>query len=121
MQWFRETTQWCNDTHNGVYLLNDSKSKIYAHSPHSVGQIKYFTTPLPMHTRGRKFEPHSEQWPITVPDEPTPGQVWSVPGSGNNTYQVSLDSNRWACTCAGFRFRSQCRHVEQIRSQHTKS
>lgn len=36
---------------------------------------------------------------------------WVVPGSKGNSYTVSNQRGHWACTCAGFQFKKNCRHV----------
>ena len=41
MKWFAETTVWHDTTiPNGVYLLDDGKSKMYAFRPRGTGEIK---------------------------------------------------------------------------------
>lgn len=37
-----------------------------------------------------------------------------VPGSKGNTYHVTNESGRWTCTCAGFQFRRQCKHTQNV-------
>lgn len=37
-----------------------------------------------------------------------------VPGSKGNIYHVTNETGRWTCTCAGFQFRRQCKHVQNI-------
>jgi len=36
-----------------------------------------------------------------------------VPGS-KGTYSVTNQTGRWTCTCPGFQFRRQCKHVQNI-------
>lgn len=41
-------------------------------------------------------------------------KTWEVPGSKGNKYIVSRNSQGWSCTCAGFQFRKQCKHVSEL-------
>lgn len=34
---------------------------------------------------------------------------WTV-----NDYKVALNGKQWSCTCKGFQFRKQCKHIKQI-------
>lgn len=43
----------------------------------------------------------------------------SVPNSkGDGHHLVTFADGRYACTCKGFSYRRQCRHVAQAREQH---
>ena len=55
MKWFAETTDWKDAIKNGVYLLDDSKSKMYAFRSPVTNSIKVFRNPIRMDMRGRKF------------------------------------------------------------------
>lgn len=41
-------------------------------------------------------------------------QVFEVAGSKGNKYTVTKDSKGWDCTCPGFQFRKQCKHVSEL-------
>ena len=41
-------------------------------------------------------------------------QTWQVKGSRDNKYTVTCTATRWTCTCAGFQFRKNCRHITEI-------
>lgn len=41
--------------------------------------------------------------------------VWQVAGSKGNKYTVTQEGNHFSCTCAGFGFRRQCRHVDELK------
>lgn len=43
---------------------------------------------------------------------------WTVEGSRGNKYQVAKDRQGWTCTCPGFQFRRQCRHVSELSEKH---
>ena len=38
-------------------------------------------------------------------------QSWTVEGSKGNKYTVTRSPKGWNCTCSGFQFRKQCKHV----------
>lgn len=38
-------------------------------------------------------------------------EVWTVEGSKGNEYTVTRKGEQWSCTCPGFGFRGQCKHV----------
>lgn len=41
-------------------------------------------------------------------------KTWEVSGSKGNKYIVARNSQGWSCTCAGFQFRKQCKHVSEF-------
>ncbi len=42
--------------------------------------------------------------------------TWRVSNSKNNGfYTVSFANKQWNCTCVGFGFRRDCKHVQQIK------
>lgn len=114
MKWFLETTDWKDSVPNGIYLLDDSKSKMYAFKP-GLGKIKVFKNPIRIDVRGRKFVVNPVQFKTKLKEEEPLGRVWTVKGSKGDEYRVSENSGNFNCTCSGFRFRNQCRHVEGIR------
>lgn len=117
MKWFAETTVWSDaSTPNGVYLLDDSKSKMYAFRPFGgAGKIKTFKNPIRIDVRGRKFVVNPVQYKTQVEEEVPEGRVWEVKGSKGDVYKVSESGGNYSCTCSGFRFRGGCKHVEGIR------
>jgi len=42
--------------------------------------------------------------------ETVPAHTWEVVGSKGKSYTVRFDG-RWSCTCAGFKFRRECKHT----------
>lgn len=115
MKWFAETTEWSNSRMpNHVYLLNDSKSKMYAYRPFGIATIKVFKNPITIDVRGRKFKLNRDQYNIDV-NEPEPvGRRVEVHGSRGDVYTVSESDGQWSCTCTGFKFRGHCRHIESV-------
>lgn len=39
-------------------------------------------------------------------------ESWSVEGSTGNTYIVTRRKDQWSCTCPGFGFRRDCKHIK---------
>ena len=118
MKWYAEVTEWNNGTRNGIYLMNDSRSKVYAYRSPVTKDIKVFANPLRIDLRGRKFKINAVQFRHSVTDEPQEGRSWSVAGSGGNKYTVSENLGKWACTCQGFTFRNQCRHITETQANN---
>lgn len=44
-------------------------------------------------------------------------RTWTVQGSKNNEYTVTLDRGQYSCTCMGFAHRRSCKHIDEIRSK----
>jgi len=40
-------------------------------------------------------------------------KILQVTGSKNNTYTVTIEGNKATCTCKGYQFRHNCRHVSE--------
>ena len=115
MKWFAETTDYKDNTPNGIYLLDDSKSKMYAFRP-AAGEIKVFKNPIRIDVRGRKFVINPVQFKTKLKEEEPEGRVWTVKGSKGDEYKVSELNGNWSCSCSGFKFRGDCKHVKELRS-----
>ena len=113
MKWYSETTTYTDSMPNGTYLLNDSKTKLYAYVRPGSGTPKQFKNPIKIDTRGRKFVESSTQYKIVTKEEPE-GRVWEVAGSKGDVYKVTEANGYLSCTCSGFRFRGDCKHVKSI-------
>ena len=114
MKWFQETTDWKDSVPNGIYLLDDSKSKMYAYRSNPRAPIKTFKAPIKIDVRGRKFVVNPTQYRTEVKEEQPQGRVWEVKGSKGDVYKVSETNGEYSCTCSGFRFRAKCKHVESV-------
>lgn len=114
MKWFLETTDYRDSTPNGVYLMDDAKTRMYAFRP-AGGEIKTFKHFIRIDTRGRKFVINPVQFKTRLQEEEPEGRSWTVKGSRGDEYHVTELNGNYSCTCSGFRFRSSCRHVETIR------
>ena len=116
MKWFAEITDYKDTIKNGIYLLDDGKSKMYAFRSPVTDSIKVFRNPIRMDMRGRKFMVNPVQFKTQVAEPEPEGRVWTVNGSKGDTYQVNEVRGNWSCTCSGFRFRGECKHVKELRS-----
>jgi len=43
-----------------------------------------------------------------------------VSSKGDSAYTVVFDGIQWTCDCVGFGFKRKCRHIEQVKTKHTK-
>jgi hypothetical protein len=103
MKWFAETTDWKDSVPNGIYLLDDSKTKMYAFRSHAgQGEIRTFKNPIRIDVRGRKFVINPVQFKTGLKEPEPEGRTWVVKGSKGDL----------SCTCSGFRFRGDCKHVK---------
>ena len=104
----RETTVWKDVAvqSNHVYLMDGDKAVAYI--KWGAGEAFYFKKPLRLDKRGRKFETLKTD-PFKV--KPVSNMI-RVEGSKGAVYEVDPDAK--TCTCPGFLFRSQCKHIEGI-------
>ena len=114
MKWFAETTDYRDSVPNGIYLLNDSKDKMYAFKARGTEPIKVFKNPIRIDLRGRKFVVNPVQFKTKLKEPEPEGRVWTVKGSKGDVYKVSELNGNYSCSCSGFKFRSKCRHIEQF-------
>lgn len=114
MKWFAETTDYKDSVPNGIYLLDDSKSKMYAFKPKGTGEIKTFKNPIKIDTRGRKFVINPVQFKTKLKEEEPEGRYWIVKGSKGDEYKVTELNGNLSCSCSGFKFRGKCKHADSI-------
>ena len=117
MKFYLETTTYGDDIANGVYLLNDDKSKMYAYVSPATGEVKTFKRPISFYTKGRSFKVVDNTWGYEIPSEVTEHPRWEVMGSKGDKYIVTKTENGLTCSCSGFRFRGACRHVQEQNTQ----
>jgi len=116
MKFYQETTKWPDGFANGTYLLDDSKTKMYAYIRPGDTAIFRFKNPIRIDTRGRKFVIAPEQ-PESDVEATTNPERWEVTGSKGDLYIVTREEGVYNCSCSGFRFRGACRHVKEFESQ----
>ena len=114
MKTLLETTEWADGNNiNHVYFMDDSKSKMFAYVKFGAGKPIRFKNPIRIDTRGRKFKDVPNTWKFDIKEEPE-GRVWEVAGSKGDVYKVTEANGYLSCTCSGFRFRGDCKHVKRI-------
>ena len=114
MKFYQEITDYGDKIANGVYLLDDAKAKMYAYVSPNDGVVKTFNRPIGISTKGRKFKVVDNTYNYTIPEEFAENPRWEVAGSKGVTYFVEKTNNGLTCTCSGFKFRGECKHVKEF-------
>jgi len=114
MKFYQETTNYRDKTPNGVYLLDDAKTKMYAYVAPGGKEVKTFKHFIRIDTRGRKFAPVKNTFGYQIPGEDNTNPRWTVTGSKGDRYIVEKTENGLTCTCSGFKFRGACRHTKEV-------
>lgn len=116
MQVLYETTEWSDGTDaNHVYFMNDSKEKMYAYVTRGSMDVFKFKRPIRIDTRGRTFITVPNIWNFNADEEVVqPKSSWEFAGSKGNKYFVTKDGTSYNCTCPGYKYRGECRHVKEI-------
>ena len=116
MKVLQETTEWEGRTPNHIYITDDSRSRMLAYVRAGTKAVFRFSVPLRIDTRGRKFKEIANTFGFEEPVKDSNLKTWSVAGSKGDSYTVTLDKNRYSCTCSGFRFRGACRHIAGVQN-----
>lgn len=111
MEAVRETTVWkdVSKQPNHEYLLDGDR--VVAYRPWGTAEIQYLSGKIKIDRRGRKFERLDPNPFIEVKAKPEP-LIIEVKGSKGNSYFVNKEER--TCSCPGFTFRGNCKHVETI-------
>lgn len=113
MEAIKEITVWADGKSavNHTYLLDGDKMVAYIR--YGTTEPFYFKKPIKGFSRsGRKFEKVSDAVFNMSMNVLTPIATKEVAGSKGQTYIVNLDDN--TCTCPGFTFRGNCKHVKEL-------
>ena len=95
---------------NHSYLLNVAGVAIGMRK-FSAGEVVRFRTPILLDRRGRTFKLVDD----LGSDADVSSKVVEVAGSGSNVYTVDLDKKQ--CSCTGFKYRGECKHIAIAESQ----
>lgn len=114
MKWFAEVTEWKGIAPNHVYLLDDAKSKMFAYVPTGSDCLTVFKVPIRIDVRGRKFKLNPVQFKTDIRLPEPEGRVWEIKGSKGDVYKVTEVRGQLSCTCSGFKFRGDCKHVKSV-------
>lgn len=113
MKFYRETTAW--DTPNHVYLLSTDKSKMYGYIKRNTDDAVTFKKPYRFDVRGRTFVEVKELGEIDLDLVKT--ETWKFTGSKGNEYVVQKIDNMLKCSCPGYTFRGECKHVKLVEAK----
>lgn len=105
----REVTDWAQ-VYNHTYLFDGSAAVAYIKSGDT--QPIYFKKPLKIDQRGRKFVEVKVN-PFKVESKRDGSRRWRVK-SKSNVYIVTLAQQDWNCSCDGFKYRGNCKHVVEV-------
>lgn len=107
MKLYRETTDWTTPNH--TYLLTDNKQYMHGYIKLGAADVFVFKQPIRFDTRGRTF-----QFVSTYNQDAAESSaaVIEVQGSKGDKYYVKLDDTAAAeCSCTGFKYRGECKHL----------
>ena len=117
MKFYQETTDWTMPNH--VYLLSTDKSRAFGYMKAGTTEPEIFRKPYRFDARGRTFREVSELGEIDM-DKLKSEQRWEITGSKGNTYTVELQDGLLRCSCPGYVFRGDCRHVKMVDPEMSK-
>ena len=102
----QEVTDWGKyKVNNGIYHVNGT-GKLIAYQPNKDAEIQVLNVPSNQFSKARrKFVKIGER------AEEVPSHVIEVTGSKGNIYFV--DTEKRTCTCPGFTYRGDCKHVKE--------
>jgi hypothetical protein len=109
MKLYRETTNWTTPNH--TYLLNDSKQYMHGYIQLGTAALRMFKAPIRFDIRGRTFQYVSDY----SQDDAGDAAVIEVQGSKGDKYYVRLQDSAAECSCTGFKYRGECKHLEIAR------
>jgi len=112
MRFYRETTAWDGNVPNHTYLLSTDKSRMYGYMKSGTTETTVFKKPYRFDVRYRTFQEVPELGEIDL--DQVKSQQWKFIGSKGDTYVVQKIEDMLQCTCPGFTFRGDCKHVKQV-------
>lgn len=113
MKFFQETTRdWASPTPNHIYLLSTDKSKMYGYIKTGTEEVTVMKKAYPFDQRRRSFQEVKELGEIDL-DE-VKSEKWEFVGSKGDIYIVQKIDNMLKCSCPGFTYRGDCKHVKEI-------
>lgn len=114
MQVLWETTNWADNTPNHVYFMDDSKERMYAYVTRGSMDVFKFRSPIRIDTRGRSFVTVPNIWNFDIKEVTTNKSKWEFTGSRGDKYIVTKEDNVYNCTCPGYKYRGECKHVKEL-------
>ena len=111
MEAVREITVWKESYQpNHDYLLDGDR--VVAYRPWGTGEVIKCSGKLKIDRRGRKFVKLAPETFAGIEQPKKESVVVEVKGSKGNSYWVNVEEK--TCTCPGFTFRGNCKHVESV-------
>ena len=104
----QETTQWNSPQVNHIYFLNNARTKMFAYIRGDNGESMIFKNPIDISVRGRTFEV------LRKVEDSVPGVT--ITGSRGDVYYITSENNEFKCTCSGYKYRGECKHIEKIKN-----
>ena len=103
----QEVTDWGKyKVNNGIYHVN-SAGKLVAYQPNKKSEVQVLNVPSTQFSKSRrKFIKIGER------EEELASHIKKIIGSKGNVYL--LDTEKKTCTCPGFTYRGNCKHVKEI-------
>jgi hypothetical protein len=118
MRFYRETTAWDGNVPNHIYLLSTDKSKMFGYMKAGTQETAVFKKPYRFDARYRTFQEVLELGEIDMDNLSQPAvQNWEFIGSKGDKYIVQKIDNMLQCSCPGFTYRGDCKHVKEVGSQ----
>lgn len=115
MRFYRETTVWDGNIPNHTYLLSTDKSKLYGYMKAGTEDVQVFKKAISFDQRGRRFVEVKELGEIDIHalEEPV-ADSWRFTGSRGDEYVVQKIDGVLQCSCPGYTFRGDCKHIKQV-------
>jgi hypothetical protein len=102
-----ETTDWGKyKVNNGMYHVNGA-GQLVAYQPNAESPLQVLKSPSKQFSKSRRKFKKIGAYP-EVHNDP---KVLIVKGSKGNEYQIDTDNG--TCTCPGYTYRGNCKHVKE--------
>jgi hypothetical protein len=115
MKFYQETTVWAGPYPNHIYLLSDDKSKMFGYLRNGNLETTVFKKAIRFDVRGRTFRVVPELGEINLGT--VKSEQWKFTGSKGDTYIVHKVDNMLKCSCPGFTYRGDCKHVKEVEAK----
>lgn len=115
MKFYQETTVWAGNFPNHIYLLTTDKSKMFGYVRNGTLETKVFKKAIQFDARGRTFKEVKELGEVDIND--FKGERWEFTGSKGDAYIVQRLDGVLSCSCPGFTYRGECKHVKEVESK----
>ena len=101
---------------NHTYLMDDKMDKVIGYFKwHNPNDFQLLRTPLRFDRRYRKFK--ILQTGYKFANEKGDTKQWVIEGSKGNKYVVLQDELGYNCSCVGFKYHGNCKHIEQVKNE----